>query len=336
MDNLTYNGGAIGRAGGEKRLSVALCTYNGARYLREQLDSIASQTRLPEEMIVCDDQSGDGSAEIVEAFASEAPFPVQLHVNKESLGAIRNFEKAIGLCNGDFIALSDQDDVWLPDKLETTLKMLCEAEAKHGPATPLLAHTDLQIVDTERRPVARSFYRHQGFRRLHRDSLAELLLENYVTGCTVLMNRALKEAGLPIPQQALMQDWWLALVAAASGRVISLTEATVLYRQHEANAVGARRRNLKKYFFGWKSFVNRVRGRFSQSEALEERLQNVRDHTDCVAFLSRYHCQIRGGGFYAVYWLLRNGVAMQGPTRTLVIYFLLLARTFGPSETESE
>src|SRR5882762_9087557 len=99
------------------KISIAMCTYNGARYLREQLDSIAAQTRPPSELIVCDDNSLDETREIVAGFAASAPFPVRLGVNEQNLGSIRNFERAIKLCEGDLIALSDQDDVWLPEKL---------------------------------------------------------------------------------------------------------------------------------------------------------------------------------------------------------------------------
>src|SRR4029077_8380451 len=99
------------------RLSIAMCTYNGARFLPEQLESIAAQTRLPDELVVCDDGSADESAEIVRNFGKNAPFPVRLELNEKNLGATKNFEKAIGLCQGDLISLADQDDVWKPQKL---------------------------------------------------------------------------------------------------------------------------------------------------------------------------------------------------------------------------
>ncbi|MBC7931137.1 MAG: glycosyltransferase, partial [Rubrivivax sp.] len=96
------------------RLSIAMCTYDGGRYLAEQLASIAAQTRAPDELVVCDDRSRDETTSIVRRFAETAPFPVRLYVNEQNLGSTRNFEKAIGLCEGELIALSDQDDVWLP------------------------------------------------------------------------------------------------------------------------------------------------------------------------------------------------------------------------------
>src|ERR1700688_2975817 len=100
-----------------KRLSIAMCTCNGVAYLRQQLDSIAGQSRLPNELVVCDDHSTDSSVPIIEQYATTVAFPVRLHVNGQRLGVTKNFEKAISLCKGDLIALADQDDVWFAEKL---------------------------------------------------------------------------------------------------------------------------------------------------------------------------------------------------------------------------
>src|SRR5258708_1747298 len=99
------------------KVSVALCTYNGARFLREQLESIAAQTHIPAELVACDDASTDDSFSILESFAKSAVFPVRLVRNEIRVGSTKNFEQAIGLCTGEIIALCDQDDVWLPEKL---------------------------------------------------------------------------------------------------------------------------------------------------------------------------------------------------------------------------
>src|SRR5690242_1846918 len=100
------------------RISVAMCTFNGARFLPEQLESITAQTRLPDELVICDDRSADESLEIIRAFLDRPPFTVRLEINERNLGSTKNFEKAIGLCQGEIIALADQDDVWFPQKLE--------------------------------------------------------------------------------------------------------------------------------------------------------------------------------------------------------------------------
>src|SRR4030095_10826576 len=127
--------------------SVAMCTYNGARYVGEQLDSIASQTRPPDELVVCDDRSSDETVQIVEQFAASAKFPVSLEVNSQNLGSTKNFEKAIEICEGDLIALADQDDVWVPSKLE-----IIEREFDAVPASGLV-FTDAEVVDKNLRPL---------------------------------------------------------------------------------------------------------------------------------------------------------------------------------------
>src|SRR5215208_90703 len=105
---------------------VAMCTYNGAQFVAEQLDSIAAQTRRPDELVVCDDGSDDATPEIIREFAHRASFPLRFYVNETNLGSTRNFERAISLCEGDFIALADQDDVWLPEKLERLERALAD------------------------------------------------------------------------------------------------------------------------------------------------------------------------------------------------------------------
>jgi glycosyltransferase involved in cell wall biosynthesis len=131
------------------KLSVALCTYNGAKYLKEQLDSIGRQTRLPDELVICDDRSTDGTPGIVSQFAAEARFPVAFTVNKVNLGATKNFEKAIGRCTGDIILQSDQDDVWLDKKLE-----LIEGIFLNNPDVRAI-FSDAEVVDEFSRGVER-------------------------------------------------------------------------------------------------------------------------------------------------------------------------------------
>src|SRR6266704_3029265 len=106
------------------QISIALCTYNGARFLPEQLESIAAQTRLPDEMVVCDDRSADETTDIIRTFAKNALFPVRLEINEQKLGSTKNFEKAIRLCHGEIIAPADQDDVWNPQKLSKLWRAL--------------------------------------------------------------------------------------------------------------------------------------------------------------------------------------------------------------------
>jgi len=203
------------------KVSVALCTYNGGRFLREQLDSIAAQTRLPDELVVSDDRSADGTRQLVESFAAAAPFPVSLHVNEVNVGSTRNFDHAIKLCGGDVIALCDQDDVWLPEKLRRCEEVFA-ADADIG-----LVFSDAEVVGADLSPTGRRLWEWtftRGVRRdLRRDAFGALLRHNIVTGATLAFRSRFKPLALPIPADLhVIHDAWIAVVVAAVSRVAPL------------------------------------------------------------------------------------------------------------------
>jgi glycosyltransferase involved in cell wall biosynthesis len=224
------------------KLSVAMCTFNGARYLPEQLDSIASQTCPPDEMIVCDDRSVDGSAQILKRFAAVAPFPIRVEINEENLGSSRNFEKAIGLCRGDIIALADQDDVWNPTRLER-LEAALASSPKAG-----LAFSDAEIVDEALHPLGYSLWRSTFGKRAQRlvengHALEALLEGNVVTGATMAFRSAFKDLILPLPRdvdESLIHDGWIALAIAAVADLKPIPEPLLKYRQHQGQQIGLR------------------------------------------------------------------------------------------------
>jgi glycosyltransferase involved in cell wall biosynthesis len=217
-------------------ISVVLATYNGSKYLRDQLDSIYQQTYKNIEVIVCDDQSTDGTKEILKAYKQS--HQLKYYINEKRLGVVQNFAKAISLSTGDYIALSDQDDVWLPEKLELSFKKIRELEQRYSKQKPLLVYTDLAVVDEDLKSISPSYWRHM---RLNQKNLAlnRILVENFMTGCTALMNRATAEMALPIPGEALMHDVWFLLVAFCFGKTAYLEKQTILYRQHSNNVVGS-------------------------------------------------------------------------------------------------
>lgn len=231
-------------------LSVALCTYNGERYIKEQLESLMHQTMMPDELVISDDGSKDATLRIVREFAMQAPFPVRIY-EQPSLGTTANFSEAIAQCCGDYIALCDQDDVWLPDKLLSSMEMIKSQEERWSPDCPLLVHGDLCVVNERLKVLQPSMMAAQGIcdEPVMKDAFAVLLVQNYVTGCTVLFNKALKVLACPFPSHIVMHDWWLALMAAAAGQIGFLAQSHILYRQHGDNQVGA------KKFFSWENMV---------------------------------------------------------------------------------
>lgn len=235
-------------------LSVVLCTYNGERYLKDQLDSIGKQLLLPDELVVSDDGSHDDSMSIIRDFAKHISIPVRIFQKKRAKGVVHNFSDAIGYSRGNYIALCDQDDVWMPEKLAISMEMLKKGEAIWGEHIPLLVHTDLQVTDKELECIHPSMFMAQHLRNEPdmEQAFRVLLTQNYVTGCTIVMNRALVHRACPIPQEAAVHDWWLALFAAATGHILFVDQPTIKYRQHGSNQVGARAfismANVKKLF----------------------------------------------------------------------------------------
>jgi glycosyltransferase involved in cell wall biosynthesis len=221
------------------KISVAMCTYNGARYLQEQLDSIARQTRPPDELVVCDDDSTDDTNEIITSFAGSASFPVSHHVNERNLGSTRNFENAIQLCQGDIIALSDQDDVWRPDKLALVEKCFAE-NPKVG-----MVFSDAEIVDEQLRSLGR-LSNVSGFdkkkQRLIREgkALDVLLPAWWVTGATMAFQSKFTDLVSPIPTDIpMIHDGWISLMIAAVAEVSFIEDPLILYRQHDRQQLGA-------------------------------------------------------------------------------------------------
>ncbi len=229
------------------KISVAMCTYNGARYLQEQLESIAAQTCSPFELVVCDDGSTDETRRIIAEFAASVSFPVHLHVNEQRLGSTKNFERVIGLCEGDVIALSDHDDIWLPEKLG-----LIEDAFQRLPRVGLV-FSDAEVIDENGHPAGYSLWEKLSIssaelERLQNGEGANDLLQGAtITGATMAFRARFRELCLPIPNDlALIHDAWIAILVAAVSDVLPLSSRLIRYRQHASQQVGARERQADK------------------------------------------------------------------------------------------
>ncbi len=222
------------------KISVAMCTYNGAAFLPAQLESIAGQSRKPDEIIICDDGSTDQTRTLLEQFAKESSIPVSLKFNEQNLGSIKNFEQAIRLCTGDVIALSDQDDVWRSDKLQKI-----EEAFQNVPAAGLV-FSNAEIVDETLKPLNRRMWDEVGFdshkRKLVRIGRAlEVLITGWtVTGATMAFRSEFVKLSLPIPDGiAMIHDGWIALTIATVADVVAIEEPLIEYRQHARQQIGA-------------------------------------------------------------------------------------------------
>ena len=227
-----------------KKIIILLSTYNGEKYLKQQLDSLQTQIYKEFEIIARDDGSSDSTVEVLKLYK------IKLLETKQNLGAKISFatllNHALAHSDAEYFMFCDQDDVWENDKVEKTLLKMQEAE-KSYPKQPLLIHSDLKVVNEDLSVLADSLWTYQNINPA-KDTLNRLLLHNVVTGCTMMINRELGTLVTNIPNEAIMHDWWIAMVASAFGKIAYIDESLMLYRQHGKNDTGAKQYGLR-YFF---------------------------------------------------------------------------------------
>jgi glycosyltransferase involved in cell wall biosynthesis len=249
--------------------SVALCTCNSERFIEAQLASILAQTMAVHEIVVCDDASIDNTLVIVRQVAATTDIPVRIHQNSERLGVTRNFEKAIGLTQGDIVFLCDHDDVWDSNKVAAMV-----AEFNRQPEL-LLLFADAELVDESGASLKRSLFEELRFSARERDWIRSgdpflaFARRNLACGATTAFRRSLLESGMPFPS-AWIHDEWLATIAAALGSIDFLDQALTAYRQHQNNQIGM-------YPLSWRGKFNKV---LHTSDGFHDKLVERATHLD--------------------------------------------------------
>lgn len=223
------------------RVSIVLSTYNGERYIEEQINSILSSSYQDTDLYIRDDGSSDRTMEILEGYRSSTPDRIHVIRNEVNLGVTLNFLQGVCDTTADYIMLCDQDDVWKPNKIGDTLKRMRHMEAQLGKDIPLAVFTDATVVDGSLNTLHDSFFR-IGKLDPRKTDLPHILMENKLIGCTVMINASLRRVlkSRKLPEKARYHDWWIALIAASCGKIGFLPEQTMLYRQHGTNVVGSR------------------------------------------------------------------------------------------------
>ncbi len=227
------------------RVFILLATYNGAKYIREQIESIRAQSWRHWALLVRDDGSTDGTPDLLADMArQDGRISVVAKTDADGgPGVISNFGRLIQVAaneGAEYALFCDQDDVWLPNKIDVLMGEMRRAESAVGNELPLLVYSDLKVVDDQLDQISPSFLKFQGIRHETEAPLRVLLPQNFVTGCAALFNRPLLDLAVPLPPDVIMHDWWLALLAASAGEIRFVREPLVLYRQHGNNQVGAK------------------------------------------------------------------------------------------------
>ena len=210
-----------------KLVSIAICTYNGEEFLIKQLESLVNQTYPDLEIVAVDDASSDNTWEILKSYEQRYSF-FKAYKNENNLGYVKNFEKAIKLCSGQYIALSDQDDIWELNKIEVLVKNIHDHQLIYH-NSDFIDESDRQMVDI----TVRDHYKfHEG------DSNLPFLISNCIPGHTMLFDKSILEHIFPFDKE-FHHDWWIAFIAATVGKIKSIPDVLVHYRQHGSNVTDA-------------------------------------------------------------------------------------------------
>jgi glycosyltransferase involved in cell wall biosynthesis len=226
------------------RIDILLATFQGAKYIEQQIDSVLSAMTPGSRLLIRDDGSDDRTPDILKRYAKANKNIVLIEDSIGRLGVRSNFSRLLQLSDADYITFCDQDDVWLPGRISTPLDRVLKLEKKFGKDRPILVHTDLVVVDKDLQVISPSLWNFCRLNPRNNKSLNRLLVQNVVTGCASIINRSLANLAQPFPSQCAMHDWWLGLVAAAFGHSEYVKEPSVLYRQHSNNTVGVVQRNI--------------------------------------------------------------------------------------------
>jgi glycosyltransferase involved in cell wall biosynthesis len=319
----------------DPRILVLLGTFNGARFIQEQIQSIQRQSVCNWTLLVRDDDSQDDTTEIVMNLARTDERIRCVRDANGRLGIVGNFGQLMRLAHEEspgYIFFSDQDDVWLPNKIAEEMDCLKALESQYGRDTPLLVYSDLEVVTENLRRLHPSYMRYQKLAHESHEPLRVLLTQNFVTGCATLVNRPLLELAVPVPSEVIIHDWWLALCAAACGKIGFLPHATVRYRQHVANQIGAEgflemvnplsagsRQRLAKgeYYF---------LGALRQAALLSERISSrgIPCSPTAKSLLNRFAACARESRLRRLWSVSRLGLRRQGVMRALLLYWRLL------------
>ena len=254
------------------KIAILLATYMGENYIEEQLQSLLNQTYTNWIAYIHDDGSTDKTCEIIQSYAEKYADKFVIVYGKSTGGARNNFFFLMSQVRAPYFMFCDQDDIWLPNKIETTYHEMKKIEHKEQEQTPVLVFTELKVVDKHLNTIAEKMSDYQGL-DCKDVTLNHILAQNVVTGCTMMINSTLCDKMLQVKNKKhiIMHDWWAALIAVTYGKIVYIDESTILYRQHGENSIGASQATsfmykLKKFFSSKENKKALYRGRLQAQE----------------------------------------------------------------------
>lgn len=259
-------------------VAICLATYNGEKYLREQLDSIVTQTHEDWILFIRDDESKDNTLYIINEY--EKKYSKKIFLIKDDFTAHSSFKNFLYILNNikkydfNYFMFCDQDDVWKKDKIQLSFESIKSKDNK-----PTLVHTDLEVVNSDLEILGDSFFKYRALNPSIKE-INRLLIQNNVTGCTMMWNKKLNDLIDLNNKNIVMHDWWITLVAAVFGEIIFVNKPTIMYRQHCNNVVGATKVNSIKFIFNRLVKSNKIKKTMFDSVEQAKELLNSYDIKD--------------------------------------------------------
>ena len=222
-----------------EKVDILLATYNGEKYLREQIESILNQSHKDFRLLISDDCSKDLTRTILEEYKNKDS-RIEIFFQENNLGVVKNFEFLLGKVEANYYMFSDQDDIWKENKIEVTLNKIQLTNAN-------LVYSDLEVVDSDLNITFESYWKLKGiYHKIKKyNNFASLYLNNFVTGCTIIAKKDLIKKALPLPKTSkyVLHDYWISLIASQDGNIEYVEESLIKYRQHKNNKVGSKKKS---------------------------------------------------------------------------------------------
>lgn len=232
----------------EEKIAILLAVYNGEKHIDELLHSLFTQTYSNIKIYIRDNCSTDNTVKILNQWKERYCEKIELLFAEANEGCIANFAALLEAAKEQYVLFCDHDDVWLREKVALTFAKMQELENEYGKKMPIAIHSDLTVVDADLKVISPSFWKSSGLNPSEKTySFSRLLVQNQITGCTLMINRPLIALAAPIPKHCIMHDWWIALVACCFGKIAAVNQPTILYRQHSSNDTGAKMYKIWSY-----------------------------------------------------------------------------------------
>lgn len=291
-------------------IDILMATYNGELYVAEQINSLLEQTYTNWKLLIRDDGSKDKTLGIIEEYIKK--YPNKIELIKDEKGGLRakdNFIELLNYSKSEYVMFCDQDDVWLPNKIEITLKKMKEIECG-----PTLVHTDLKVVDSKLNIISESMRKYQKIDPNAKE-YNSIILQNNIVGCTMMMNKSLIEISKGSYPNGIMHDWIIGIIASIMGKIEHIDDATVLYRQHGKNHSGANKYKL--------NIISKIKKLSKLKEKREELYKTNYQLSDILLEIKiednklnkkllEYVELPKKGLIYRKMWILRNKFYMPG------------------------